>query len=83
MPQFKDKALLLEQHKKIHEGMDGFEQYVEEVRRGERDLVLRELGERMGWGDVLWAHLDEEVKTLGAENMRKYWTLAEMSRMAM
>ena len=35
------------------------------------------------WGEVLWKHLDQEVETLGAENMRKYWTLDEMKRMPM
>ncbi len=35
------------------------------------------------WGDVLWKHLDQEVKTLGAESMRKYWTLADMRRLSM
>jgi hypothetical protein len=30
---------------------------------------------------VLWEHLDEEVKTLGADNMRRYWSLDEMKRM--
>jgi hypothetical protein len=35
------------------------------------------------WGTVLWSHLEQEVKTLGAENMRKYWTIEEMRRMPM
>lgn len=28
-------------------------------------------------------HLDQEVKTLAAENMRKYWTQEEMRRLPM
>lgn len=32
---------------------------------------------------VLMRHLDEEVKDLGAENMKKYWTLEEVDRMVM
>jgi hemerythrin-like domain-containing protein len=83
MPQFRNTALLLEQHKKIHEGMDVFEKYIDEVRSGERELELKELAKRMEWGGVLWAHLEEEVKTLGAENMRQYWTVEEMRRMPM
>ncbi|KAG9232454.1 hypothetical protein BJ875DRAFT_345808, partial [Amylocarpus encephaloides] len=83
MPEFRNTALLLEQHRKIHEGMDRLGEYVEEVRRGERELELREMGKRMEWGEVLWSHLDEEVKTLGAENMRSYWTVEEMRRMPM
>lgn len=35
------------------------------------------------FGGVLWAHLEDEVRALGAENMRKYWTLEEMRRMPM
>jgi len=45
---------------------------------------LRVLREKMdSWGEVLWKHLDQEVETLGAENMRKYWTLEEMRKMPM
>ena len=35
------------------------------------------------FGGVLWQHLDEEVEQLGAENMRRFWTLEEMGRMPM
>ncbi|CAG8958627.1 hypothetical protein HYFRA_00009944 [Hymenoscyphus fraxineus] len=83
MIQFQDTATLLQQHREIHKGMDGLEQYIREVRSGERELVLKEMEERLQWGEVLWKHLDEEVKTLGAENMRKYWTVEEMRRMPM
>lgn len=83
MPQFQNTATLLNQHKEIHKGMDGLEKYIKEVRSGERELVLKDMDERMQWGEVLWKHLDEEVKTLGAENMRKYWSIEEMRRMPM
>jgi len=64
--------------------MDEFEKYLEEVRSGERELELSVLKTKMdSWGTVLWTHLDQEVKTLGAENMRRYWTLEEMRRMPM
>jgi hemerythrin-like domain-containing protein len=77
-------AELLRQHKEIHKGMDQFEEYLNQCRSGERELVLAELKERMdSWGEVLWKHLDQEVKTLGAENMRRYWTVQEMKRMPM
>ena len=33
------------------------------------------------FGKVLWEHLDLEVKMLGAENIRKYYSKAEISRM--
>ena len=80
----KNAAELLRQHKEIHKGMDVFEKYLNEVRSGERELELSVLKEKMdSWGTVLWTHLDQEVKTLGAENMRKYWTMEEMRRMPM
>ena len=53
-------------------------------RTGEKDLRMDEMKILMdGFGDVLWEHLDAEVKELGAENMQKYWTLQEMKRMPM
>ncbi|KAH8821546.1 hypothetical protein F5884DRAFT_659507 [Xylogone sp. PMI_703] len=85
MPEFqagKNRAELLRQHDAIHKGMDGFEEYLMKCMRRETELDLGVLKEQMDtWGEVLWKHLDQEVKTLGAENMRKYWTLEEMRRM--
>ncbi|TPX11192.1 uncharacterized protein E0L32_001010 [Thyridium curvatum] len=72
-------AELLQQHRQIHAGMDVFEEYLTQCRRGERELEMATLKAKMdSWGDVLWTHLDQEVKTLGAENMRKYWTKEEI-----
>lgn len=83
-PNYKGAAELLRQHKLIHEGMELFEQYLRQCETGESELVLRTLKAKMDtWGEVLWTHLDQEVETLGAENMRKYWTLDEMKRMPM
>jgi hypothetical protein len=36
-----------------------------------------------GWGKVLWEHLDDEVKGLGAERMRRFWTKEEIQSMPM
>lgn len=87
MPEFKagkNAAELLRQHREIHKGMDVLEAYLKSVKSGETELEMRVLKQKMdGWGDVLWTHLDQEVKTLGAENMRKYWTVDEMRRMPM
>lgn len=82
MPAFRKELDLLEQHKEIHRGLDELEGYLRACQVGERELRLGELKEVFdGFGGVLWRHLDEEVKELGAENMRKYWTLEEMSRL--
>ncbi|KAJ4301783.1 hypothetical protein N0V90_003877 [Kalmusia sp. IMI 367209] len=84
MPAFREELELLTQHKGIHEGLEKLEEYIGECRSGEKELRMAELkGIMDGFGKVLWAHLDDEVKQLGAENMRKYWTLAEMQRMPM
>ncbi|KAF2690389.1 hypothetical protein K458DRAFT_253357, partial [Lentithecium fluviatile CBS 122367] len=84
MPAFRNELELLSQHKQIHKGLDRLEEYLGECRRGERELRLGELKEVLeGFGGVLWEHLDAEVKQLGAENMRKYWSLEEMRRMPM
>jgi len=84
MPAFKKELELLSQHKQIHKGLDKLEKYLEECAGGERELRLSELKEILdGFGTVLWQHLDDEVEQLGAENMRKYWTLEEMRRMPM
>ncbi|TLS31423.1 hypothetical protein PpBr36_03661 [Pyricularia pennisetigena] len=73
---------LIRQHRLIHEGMDRFEDYLTECRRGQLDFDMATLKTKMDdWNDVLWLHLDAEVETLKAENMRKYWTLPEMRRL--
>lgn len=84
MPAFQKNSRHIQQHREIHAGLDKLEQYLSEVRLGERELRRQEIKDNMdSWGGVLWEHLDEEVQTLGAENMRKYWTMAEMQRMPM
>ncbi|GLA73578.1 hypothetical protein AtubIFM55763_004505 [Aspergillus tubingensis] len=89
MPEFRtgrgrQAAELLRQHRQIHKGLEEFQKYLEECQEGKQELefdVLR--GKMEGWREVLWTHLDQEVKTLGAENMRRYWTKEEMPRIPM
>ncbi|KAL5114811.1 hypothetical protein ACEQ8H_007304 [Pleosporales sp. CAS-2024a] len=84
MPAFRKELELLTQHKQIHKGLDKLQKYLEECSHGERELRLSELKEILDtFGKVLWQHLDDEVKQLGAENMRKYWTAEEIRRMPM
>ncbi|KAL6231292.1 hypothetical protein BDW75DRAFT_220584 [Aspergillus navahoensis] len=84
MPEFRtgkgrNAAELLRQHRQIHAGLDGFGEYLEKCQSGEEDLQLDVLKAKMeGWREVLWTHLDQEVKTLGAENMRRYWAKEEI-----
>lgn len=84
MPAFSRELELLTQHKQIHKGLDVFQRYLEECKNGEQALELGKMKDIMDtFGTVLWQHLDDEVRELGAENMRKYWTTAEMRRMPM
>ena len=75
-------AELLQQHRMIHAGMDDFAEYMRQCRNREVELELGVMKSKMdSWGDVLLKHLDQEVHTLRAENMRKYWTVEEMKSM--
>lgn len=84
MPEFRKELTLLKQHKQIHAGLAGLEGYLEDCRAGEAELELAEVKRLMDvFGEVLWRHLDEEVQTLRAENMRRYWSLKEMPGLPM
>ena len=84
MPAFRKELELLTQHKQIHAGLEKFQAYLESCSSGERELRLDELKDLMDtFGDVLWAHLSDEVEQLGAQHMRKYWTVEEMKSMPM
>lgn len=77
-------AELLRQHIEIHKGMDGLRDYLRKCLSGETELQMSVLKAQLDtWGAVLWTHLDQEVRTLGADNMRRYWTLDEMRRLRM
>ncbi len=82
MPAFAPRDHLISQHEMIHEGLEKLQEYLEGCRGGERELRLPELrGIMDGFGTVLWTHLDDEVRMLGAENMRRYWSKAEIASM--
>lgn len=89
MPEFRSgrgngAAELLRQHKEIHQGLEVLQEYLLKCKSGETELEMGTLKSKMeGWGTVLWTHLDQEIKTLGAENMRKYWTVDEIRKMPM
>jgi hypothetical protein len=70
---------LIRQHRIIHEGMDEMVEYLRRCKTGECELELAVLKEKIEpWGDVLLKHLDQEVRDLGAEKMRRHWTVQEM-----
>ncbi|KAI0103836.1 hypothetical protein GGR51DRAFT_561491 [Nemania sp. FL0031] len=80
----KKAAELLRQHVEIHKGMDGLRDYLRKCLSGETELQMSALKAQLDtWGTVLWTHLDQEVRTLGAENMRRYWSVEEVRRIRM
>lgn len=82
MPIFAPQDHLIKQHEEIHEGLVKLEDFLRSCLHGERELRMQELKAVMdSFGDVLWTHLDLEVKMLGAENMRKFWSKEEMLSM--
>ena len=79
MPTFQMDGIAKQQHREIHKGLDELESYLKQCKWGERELRREEMKQRMEtWGEVLWTHLDEEVRELGAENMKKYWRKDEI-----
>lgn len=82
MPIFEPNETLITQHEQIHEGLEKFEGYLQACLYGEKELRMDEMKRIMdAFGEVLWTHLDLEVKMLGAENMRKYWSKEEILSM--
>lgn len=82
MAGFSSGHFAMKQHKEIHDGLVMLEKYLKQCQAGVRQLrkaEVRKLTENVG--SVLWQHLDEEVKKLGAENMKRYWTLEELSNL--
>ena len=75
---------LLRQHRMIHDGVDDMAEYLRRCRDRECELELGVLkGKVDPWGEVLMRHLDQEVRDLGADKMRRYWTLQEMKSFPM
>lgn len=78
MPEFKsDSGKMCKDHKVIHAGLEDLEGYLRGLKSDqfEPDGLKSHME---SWGSTLWTHLDEEVETLKAENMQKYWSKEEM-----
>lgn len=57
---------------------------MDRYKEGKRDMRIKEMkGIINSFGDVLWTHLDNEVRQLKADNMRKYWSLEDVKRLPM
>nr|XP_031860142.1 uncharacterized protein CI109_004507 [Kwoniella shandongensis]KAA5527214.1 hypothetical protein CI109_004507 [Kwoniella shandongensis] len=89
MPQFKqggrESGEHLKKHKKIHDGIDKYDKYLKEGLANPSKYDAAELRAILdGFREVLFSHLDEEVKDLGAESMKAAgWTLDEIRRVPM
>jgi hypothetical protein len=82
MPIFAPQDHLIKQHEQIHEGLEQLEEYLKACLHGEKEYRNEEMKTVLDrFGKVLWEHLDLEVKMLGAENMRRYWSKDEIMSM--
>lgn len=62
----------MKQHKEIHDDLGTLERYLKQCQAGVRELRKAEVRKLMeNFGSVLWQHVDEEVKELGEENMKR------------
>lgn len=79
MPIFGNQDQLINQHHEIHIGLERMEAYLRACLNGEKELRMDEMKAIMdSFGDVLWTHLDLEVKQLQADSMRRYWSKQEI-----
>lgn len=79
MKAFQQGGMADTQHEAIHKGLDALTKYLKECQRGKRELRKEELrGIMDGFGEGLFKHLDDEVRELGGENLRRYWSAEEV-----
>ncbi|KAM0748891.1 hypothetical protein T439DRAFT_327401 [Meredithblackwellia eburnea MCA 4105] len=73
-----------EEHEEIHKGIDRLTAYIKKVKSKPSDYSPEEFKRVLAsFGPILMYHLDEEVKTLGGDNLRRYYTLEEVRRLPM
>ncbi|KAI0743520.1 hypothetical protein C8Q80DRAFT_1181703 [Daedaleopsis nitida] len=83
MPMFQDNDVHLKSHEGIHHGVDELTKKVRKWFDEPSTYSPEEMRTCLdSWREVLFNHLDQEVKDLSGENMKKYWTLEEVDRIA-
>lgn len=66
------------------QGLDKLEVFLNKTKANHSAYTGEELRSILSsFGPILFLHLDEEVKTLQGENMRRYYTLEELRRLPM
>ncbi|KAH8107477.1 hypothetical protein DFH11DRAFT_1691675 [Phellopilus nigrolimitatus] len=81
MPMFSDNEQHLKSHEAIHEGLARLSDLTNEFKSDPKTYSPTRMRECLdSFREVLMHHLDEEVHDLGAESLKKYWTLAEVDR---
>ena len=84
MPEFREGHEHKESHRKIHDGLEAYCEYLESVKQKPETYDASKLQKIMtDLGNVLFVHLDEEEESLGKDNMQKYWTLQEIAALPM
>ncbi|KZT51894.1 hypothetical protein CALCODRAFT_502976 [Calocera cornea HHB12733] len=84
MPNFGKDEKHRNSHKGIHEGLDRLETLITRFRDQPSTYSPIELRACLdSFREVLFTHLDEEVEDLRGENLKKYYTLAEVQRLPM
>ncbi|KAF7964966.1 hypothetical protein HWV62_1300 [Athelia sp. TMB] len=91
MPAFKGEHL--KSHKGIHKGLDEYDLLHADILPLKLEILIKKYKDDPtsydptelracldGFREVLFRHLDEEVADLQGENLRKYFTLAEVER---
>ncbi|KAI0076109.1 hypothetical protein K474DRAFT_1663355 [Panus rudis PR-1116 ss-1] len=84
MPAFREDDEHIKSHHAIHEGLEKLGELVHKWKVDPTSYSPQELKDSLdSWREVLFRHLDQEVKDLSGENMRRYWTLEEVDKLPM
>jgi hypothetical protein len=72
MPQFADQGEHLKQHEEIHKGLDEYVAYIKKCQKDRKEWDSDKMRSIMdSFREILFKHLDHEVESLKAENMKK------------